>query len=412
MASDLCCQNQERNDADTGPLRIHPVRMPWRSSRPRARDFLKQVLAIAATQIFLDASRSGNDKDNRLLSTELKPDDFAMSELTPDPSVSRRALPSLIVRSLAIVVLASALLSLLARHWWISDLIANLRIQLLLSLIGITAVCFVARQKKTAVVLSAVLLWQISWILPVMSHAPRPAASFALKVCTINVLTQNMQYDRIIAALKKADPDIIAVLELGTTLERKLMAEFRNIYPHRVMEPNDSGNFGIGLLSKLPLQDARIFKLSTAQLPSIQATARWNGQTLHLMATHPIPPVNSQYFAARNDHLNRLAERIRNLNEDSAGQPVIVLGDLNLTPWSPIYADFLQQSSLKDSLGGDGISSLRPTWYRWPWFPFGLILDHGFASPNLVCTRRSVLEDIGSDHRPVLLEYAHSSQLQ
>jgi endonuclease/exonuclease/phosphatase (EEP) superfamily protein YafD len=38
-------------------------------------------------------------------------------------------------------------------------------------------------------------------------------------------------------------------------------------------------------------------------------------------------------------------------------------------------------------------------------FPFGLVLDHGFCGGTLVCSGRKVLEDIGSDHRPVLLEF-------
>ena len=75
--------------------------------------------------------------------------------------------------------------------------------------------------------------------------------------------------------------------------------------------------------------------------------------------------------------------------------------------WSPVFRDFLVAADLYDASRGHG---LTPTWYRWPLFPFGLVLDHGLASQDLLCRKRSILGDVGSDHRPLTLEFRAAAQ--
>ncbi len=81
---------------------------------------------------------------------------------------------------------------------------------------------------------------------------------------------------------------------------------------------------------------------------------------------------------------------------DSASEPtlpVILVGDLNLTPWSPHLATFEQASHLRRAVTG---WNLTPTWYRFPAFPFGLVLDHALISEHLICNRHQVGSDMGS----------------
>ena len=316
-----------------------------------------------------------------------------------------RAIAVGVIRLMATLCLAATALSLLARYWWLADLIANLRVQLITGLI-FSLVCIICvRQKRLAVCVMLALIWHCSWITPYLFAPQKPIGVRSLKICTVNVLTQNSQHDKVLTVLKTADPDVIAVLELGTALESRFIEELSDLYPYRITQPSDIGNFGIGLWSKMPLQDETVFNLTVPLVPSISAKVSWKGQVVRLFATHPIPPINSRYFQARNRHLELLAERIRKGSENTEEASTVVVGDLNLTPWSPWYRKFLRDSEMEDCVHGDRIASLRPTWYRWPRFPFGLVLDHGFCSGTLVCSGRKVLEDIGSDHRPVLLEF-------
>lgn len=304
---------------------------------------------------------------------------------------------------LTIVGVPASAASIFAKSWWISDLAANLRVQLILALTAALIASVVARNRKLASVSGTVLLWQASWLWTAFA----PGLTFIdggpkLKVCTINVLSQNTQYDLVIGCLREADPDVFAVLELSSPLQGKLIKELGQRYPHRLLEPHDDGNFGIGVFSRFPLQEACVFHLSAPPVPSIQAAVEWNGGTVRLIATHPVPPITSRYYLARNLHLSLLAKRVQTLRNEHPDESVIVVGDLNLTPWSPVFRDFLIAADLHDASRGHG---LTPTWYRWPLFPFGLVLDHGLATRDLVCTRRAIHGDVGSDHRPVTFEF-------
>ena len=329
------------------------------------------------------------------------------AEESPEPGQAPRPQNRVagVFRFSALLCLGATAISLLARHWWLADLIANLRIQLIIGLIFGTIGLVVTHQSRLAALMVMALIWHCSWIAPYVFATQKPVGFRPLKICVVNVLTQNHQHEKVLRVLKNADPDVIAVLELGTELESRLNTELGDLYRHRITEPSDEGNFGIGLWSKLPLQDEQIFHLTVPLVPSISAQVNWEGQPVKLFATHPIPPVNSRYFQARNRHLELLAQRVRPQDQSSVEASTIVVGDLNLTPWSPWYGKFLSDAGLQDCIAGNRMASLTPTWYRWPLFPFGLVLDHGFCGGGLRCTSRKVLEGIGSDHRPVLLEF-------
>ncbi|MFO0999482.1 MAG: endonuclease/exonuclease/phosphatase family protein [Planctomycetaceae bacterium] len=308
-------------------------------------------------------------------------------------------------RTVAVICLVASVVSLTAKSWWVADLIANLRVQLMIGLIVCLIGLLATRQIRWAIVVVIALVWHVSWIAPYLFAPSKPTGSPVLKVCTVNVLTQNFQYDKIVDMLKRTDADLIAVLELGSGLESRLREELGNTYPYDISESSDDGNFGIGLWSKRPLEDDRIFHLTVPLVPSVSATVDVDGERVRVIATHPIPPIGSRSFESRNRHLELLAKRLRPEDSESNRRATIVVGDLNLTPWSPWYGKFLADAELKDCIEGDWLQALTPTWYRWKAFPFGLVLDHGFCSADLRCSRRQVLEDIGSDHRPVLLEF-------
>jgi endonuclease/exonuclease/phosphatase (EEP) superfamily protein YafD len=76
--------------------------------------------------------------------------------------------------------------------------------------------------------------------------------------------------------------------------------------------------------------------------------------------------------------------------------------DFNITPWSPVFADILEGSGLRDSSLGFGVA---PTWLSRPLF-FGLPIDHILVSPDIKVKNRHVGPDVGSDHFPVIADLA------
>ena len=79
---------------------------------------------------------------------------------------------------------------------------------------------------------------------------------------------------------------------------------------------------------------------------------------------------------------------------------MVVLGDLNVTPWSPWFRRLLEAGGLADLAGGPH----RPTWAPAP-VPaaLGLALDHVLATPGIRLLSRRLGPRLGSDHRPVVV---------
>ena len=62
---------------------------------------------------------------------------------------------------------------------------------------------------------------------------------------------------------------------------------------------------------------------------------------------------------------------------------MIVMGDLNLTPWSPLFSDFETSTELTRAGRGYGLTLI---WYaRVETFAMGLVLDHCLISDDLRC---------------------------
>jgi len=84
------------------------------------------------------------------------------------------------------------------------------------------------------------------------------------------------------------------------------------------------------------------------------------------------------------------------------GGRAVLVGDLNLTPWSPRFGRLLAESGLADT------SLQRPfaTSWRSP-LPFvELALDHFLASPGLRVPCNRLGPDVGSDHLPLIVDVA------
>jgi endonuclease/exonuclease/phosphatase (EEP) superfamily protein YafD len=96
----------------------------------------------------------------------------------------------------------------------------------------------------------------------------------------------------------------------------------------------------------------------------------------------------------RNDQLQALGEWAA----EQTG-PLLIAGDLNTTSWSPAWKRLTEPAGLADTRQGHGPQS------TWPGFSklFYVPLDHVLVR-DLGVTGRRVLPDIGSDHRPVVVD--------
>jgi endonuclease/exonuclease/phosphatase (EEP) superfamily protein YafD len=82
-------------------------------------------------------------------------------------------------------------------------------------------------------------------------------------------------------------------------------------------------------------------------------------------------------------------------------EEVIFCGDLNMTSCSIAFKRLLERGDLYDTRQGFGV---QPTWSTW--MPLLLVsLDHIWVSGNIRVHSYRVGPRVGSDHRPVVLEF-------
>lgn len=306
------------------------------------------------------------------------------------------------------ILIVTSLFGLLARTAWLADLFANLRVQQVIALLVAVAITVAFRRWRWLVVQAILLAIHLPWFLSAWTGAASvlPSDSPDLVVMVANVLTKNRNHDAIANQIKAADADVVAILELGTPLHNRLEKELATTYPHRVTDPQDRGNFGIAVYSKFPLSDTKQFSLNIDSIRSIGTTVTKDSKAYRIIATHPLPPMGRRGYNNRNGHLQKLSKRIDDYRKINPDQPMIVVGDFNLTPWSPIFSDLESSTGLKRAGRGLGMT---PTWYALTengeaFFPMGLILDHVLISDDLKCLSQKIGESMGSDHRSVRVE--------
>jgi len=286
-------------------------------------------------------------------------------------------------------------LGLGARVWWLLELATHFTWHSAVILPVFLALALCRRQKRLAAVVAlslAINLWHVTpYYLPA-GHSS--AANQSLRVMTLNVLTSNTRFDAVKKLIAREQPDLLVLLEVnGAWIDA--LADLQTTYKHHLVRPRGD-NFGIACYSRVENSKLRAQDFGDAEVPSVVAQFDWQGESVTLIGTHPLPPTSPSNSALRNNQLTAVAEFARK-------QPgeVVVVGDLNITPFSPYFGDLLAASGLADSSRGHGIHATWSTRIEW----LGLPIDHVLHSPDLVVVDRRVGPDVGSDHRAVVVDF-------
>ena len=295
-------------------------------------------------------------------------------------------------------VCTATVVAFFGAKWWPLDLFANFRLQYLFCLLLAFVVLLVGKKWPWAAVAGVFALINFADILPAFVGRGGEAVSSSNRVTIllVNVLTSNKEYERVRQLVRSEDPDIVALLEVSETWMNEL-SSVKDEYPHVVASPR-SDNFGIALFSRIPFVESEIIEIGEAGLPTAFTRLRLEDVALTIIATHPLPPTRRASARYRNRQLKELAHYLH-----AVGKPVIVMGDLNTTPYSPHFKKLLRESGLRDSRRGRGI---QPTWQaQFPWV-LRIPLDHVLHSPDITVLDRRLGPNIGSDHLPVIVEFS------
>ena len=211
-----------------------------------------------------------------------------------------------------------------------------------------------------------------------------------LTVSAWNVHSSNDTREPGMNWLKASRADFLLLTEVNPGWG-KAVASATSGWPYQVREIRP-GSAGICLFSRWPLSAPDPRGISPEEPhPWIHCTATTPRGVVRLIGMHPRTPRGGERF----DQRNHLLDVAASLAAESS-EPVILLGDLNCTPFSPWFARLLESGGLRDAAVGFG---LTPTWRGGLWL---LPIDHVLVSVNLRVSDWQVGEDaLGSDHWPV-----------
>jgi endonuclease/exonuclease/phosphatase (EEP) superfamily protein YafD len=322
---------------------------------------------------------NANEPNRRFLSTSIRPSGFVDIAL--------------------LLALCGTWLGLLGRWHWSLDLLSHFRWQYLL--LCVLGVAWSLLLKRPRFVLLACLL-SLSANAYELALA-RGDAAFAqpssptLRLVSLNVHTRNAGKAAVLDYLRSADADVIFLMEVDAAWIHAL-AELERTHPDFRTWPRDD-NFGLAIYSRVPLRDVELLQPPASATPSMLAHLTWQGRQLALLGVHPLPPMGDHLSALRDAQLQDTAALVHKLD-----LPVLLVGDLNSTPWSNGMRLLRDGTEL-------AYRSPDPAWTA-TWYSFhllGIPIDHALATPPLVIAHRQIGPDVGSDHRPQLLEVGWQS---
>ncbi len=295
----------------------------------------------------------------------------------------------------AVIGCLATVTGFLGRCWWIFELTCHFRLHLAGALGALAVIWAMKRRWRMVALCSAgaavntVLVLVLLW--PADQSAP-PGGQ-RLRLAAINVHTENERSDLVLEFLRRADADVILLMEVNERWMNAL-APLRTNYPQVIAESRED-NFGIALFSRLPLTNQAVVECGQAEVPSVVATITVGGQNVFLLGTHPLPPGSAENARLRNEQFREIAARIRR-----CGMPAIVLGDLNATAGSPYFNELVRDSGLHNTSQGRGLFGSWPA--SLPCARIGL--DHCLVSASIFVIAKQLGPRVGSDHLPVLVE--------
>jgi endonuclease/exonuclease/phosphatase (EEP) superfamily protein YafD len=298
--------------------------------------------------------------------------------------------------ALAMLVLltATTLLGFLDAWGWLPDLVANLRPQQALALIALTGILLVIGPRWTAWVAASAAIVNLVLVLPLLvpTSPPRPPpGAETLDLLLLNVKVDLADPDELIQAIRVRDPDVVVLV--AATPQWVEAIELADLELQFVSGPHLTESLEIIVLTREEGPPTEVHRLTDDMRSAlVEVELQFAGDPLYLLATHPVSPMTPARSERRDEQLAWVGSWAR-----QRGPSTLVVGDLNVTPWSAVYRRLLDEGDLIDP---QRVHGLQPSWPA-RLGPLGLPIDHVLHGPALTTRGRELGPSFGSDHRSV-----------
>ncbi len=297
------------------------------------------------------------------------------------------------IRLASVVILSIGIIGLGPKDWWLCDLLANLRLQVLATLIVLLPLLILVQEKLNAVVVTiviacnAVSVWNL-----LETTAASPTHGSALRILSYNVGHDAFLQPNLEDYLLTEKPSLVIFQEYGVSADERL-SKLRRHYPFSIKEIREDA-FGIALYSSVPFAASEIHYFPGTGLPYIQVSVQFGEQIIDVIGTHLRWPMTPTSFMERNEQMQILASKLA-----AAHRPVVACGDWNLTPWSRWFSHVHDHRQINHDFDGLWHPSW-PTSFGW----LGISIDHCLTSESLRIVSRRSGPDLGSDHLPIIFD--------
>lgn len=296
------------------------------------------------------------------------------------------------------LLLAAVICASLAEFWWFFDLFSHFVV--LYGSVGLIlfGCLFVLKKHATACIALVLAVTQLYQLHPIWDKKPQMIGHYEeVKTLQYNVNRANTNIAKMLGWIvsKAEEIDVIVLLEI-TDKWNEALNVIKWSFPYHLRRPI-RGDREIVVLSKLNVDEMEIIFPIEEDIPIVRMKANTFAENIPFVMylLHPPPPVHSTAADIRNKLLTKTAAAVA--TEDTPHK--IILGDLNITRFSPWFKKMQSISGLRDS--NEGLGFIQ----TWPSFipePFGLALDNSLISHNIFAVDKKIDKALGSDHNPAI----------
>ncbi|MDF3024549.1 MAG: Endonuclease/exonuclease/phosphatase [Alphaproteobacteria bacterium] len=222
-------------------------------------------------------------------------------------------------------------------------------------------------------------------------HDPLEGDGPPLKILQVNVLMTSTDTVKLKTLVDREKPDLIVACEVNGKFAL-MLRDLNFEYPHQMLEPRDD-RYGMAVLSRRPLEGQEYLSFAGKKSLAMGFRLRHEGREIEFLSMHPQTPLRD--IRARN-HEFAMAVKHFGKRRDS----IVVLGDLNATPYCHAYKKLVKTLGLKNAREGQGLCGTFPVFL--PLSILHLPIDHVLTGANLVVREFRRGPDIGSDHFPTI----------
>lgn len=314
-----------------------------------------------------------------------------------------RLLPSLLLTASALISLP-LVVGFLNRMHPAFDSFAHFRLHLAVML-GLGAIALMATRfrREAAVALLLALGAFVATpgtalrelVLPeATAHQPLPTDRAVYRLLHVNARFDNAEPGRLLSLIGRVRPDVVTVNEASAMWRRRL-ALIAHAYPHTVFCESSSAIGGVAILSRRPFSREAEPRCEDGGALAV-ARVEFAGQTANIAALHlqwPWPFGQSAQVA-------RLGPILADLPEMT-----LLAGDFNAVRWSRTVREIAHDGRLRQ-VGPASATWLHHALSQTLRSSIGLGIDHVLSGEAVNVHSVEVVEDVASDHLPVLTEFS------